>query len=61
MQYLLYYLIYFRVHGTIREVFVINVMDATLANREVFMWWHAHDAEVALVRYKKAHGIPSPL
>jgi len=41
-------------------VFVADVVDTTLANRKVFMQWHTHDAEVALVRYKKAHGIPSP-
>jgi hypothetical protein len=46
---------------TTREVFVTNVVDAILANYGEFMWWHAHDAEVASTQYKKANGIPSPL
>jgi hypothetical protein len=37
-----------------------NVVDATLANYEVFMWRYVHDAEVASMWYKKANGIPSP-
>jgi hypothetical protein len=47
MQYLLYCVNYFRVRGTTREVFMVNVMDVTLANRAVFMRQHAHDAKVA--------------
>jgi hypothetical protein len=60
MQYLLYNAICFRVQGTIREVFVADVMDATLANCGVFTQWHAHDAEVGSTQYKTANGIPSP-
>ncbi len=37
-----------------------DVMDVTLANRGVFTRQHTHDAEVALVWYKRANGIPSP-
>jgi len=59
MRYLLYCVVCFRVWGTIKEVFVANVMDVTLANHEVFAWWHTHDVKVALVWYKKADGIPS--
>jgi len=40
-------------------MFVADVMDVTLANHGVFMQWHAHDAEVTSVWYKKANGIPS--
>jgi hypothetical protein len=40
-------------------MFVVDVMDATLTNCEVFTWWHAHDAKVALVYYKRTNGIPS--
>jgi hypothetical protein len=39
---------------------VVDVMDATLANRRVFIRWHTHDAKVALVQYKRANGVPSP-
>jgi hypothetical protein len=60
MQYLLYFVICFEIRKTTREVFVANVMDVALANHMVFMWWHAHDAKVASVRYKRANGIPSP-
>jgi hypothetical protein len=42
MQYLLYYIICCKVQNTTREVFVANVMDATLTNHRVFMQWHAH-------------------
>jgi hypothetical protein len=37
-----------------------DVVETTLANHGVFMCQHAHDVEVALTRYKKANGIPSP-
>ncbi len=60
MQYLLYYVVYFRVWGTTGKVFVANVVEATLANHTIFMHWHAHDAKVASTWYKKANGIPSP-
>ncbi len=36
-----------------------NIVDATLANCGVFTRWHAHDADVASMQYKKANGIPS--
>jgi uncharacterized membrane protein len=36
MQYLLYCVICFRVRSTTMEVFVADVMDATLANCKVF-------------------------
>jgi hypothetical protein len=36
MQYLLYYVVCCKVQGTTREVFVVNVVDATLANYKVF-------------------------
>jgi len=42
-----------------REVFVVDVVDATLANRGVFPQRNAHGAEVALMQYKRANGIPS--
>ncbi len=48
------------VQGTTRKVLMANAMDATLANNGVFMQWHAHNAKVALVRYRRANGIPSP-
>jgi hypothetical protein len=60
MQYLLYCVDYFKVRGTTREVSVANVVDTTLVNRMVFMRWYAHDADVALMWYRKANGIPSP-
>ncbi len=60
MQYLLYCVICFRVRGTTRDVFVVDVMDAQLANHGVFMQWHAYDAEVTLMQYMKTNGIPSP-
>jgi hypothetical protein len=60
MQYLLYCVISFKVWSTIREVFVTNVVDLTLANCKVFTQQHPHDAEVASTWYKKAYGIPSP-
>jgi hypothetical protein len=59
MQYLLY-CVCFKVEGTIKEVFMANVMEATLANHGVFMRQHAHDVEVALAWYMRANGIPSP-
>ncbi len=36
-----------------------DAIDATLANHEVFMQRHAHDAKVASPWYKKADRIPS--
>jgi hypothetical protein len=59
MQYLFYCVVYFKIQRTTKEVFVADVMDVTLANHGVFMQWHAHDAEVTSVWYKKANGIPS--
>ncbi len=47
MQYLLYCVICFRVQGTIREVFMVDVVEATLANCKVFLRRHAQDAKVA--------------
>jgi hypothetical protein len=44
----LYRVVCFKVQGTIREVFVVDDVEATSANRGVFMHRHAHDAEVAL-------------
>jgi hypothetical protein len=38
---------------------VVDVVDATLANRGVFMQRHTQDVEVTLVWYKKANGIAS--
>jgi hypothetical protein len=49
MQYLLCCVVCFRVRGTTREMFVVDVMEVTLANREIFTQWHAHDAKVTLV------------
>jgi hypothetical protein len=60
MQYLLYCVVCYRVRGAIKEVFVVDVMDATIANCRLFMQWHTHDAKVALAQYMKANGIPSP-
>jgi hypothetical protein len=60
MQYLLYYDVCFRVWGTTKEVFVVDVMEATLANHKVFTRWHAQAVEVTSTQYKKANGIPSP-
>jgi hypothetical protein len=60
MQYLLYYIVCLKVWCTTREVFVVNVVDVALANCGVFMQWHTHDVEVALMRYKKVNGILSP-
>jgi hypothetical protein len=60
MQYLLYFIVCFKVQGIIREMFMVDVMDVALANREVFTQWHTHDAEVASMQYKKANGTPSP-
>ncbi len=39
---------------------MVDVMDATLANHEVFTQCHAHDTKVASAWYKRANGIPSP-
>jgi hypothetical protein len=60
MQYVLYYVICFKVWGTTREVFVANDVDTRLANCKVFTQRHAHDTKVASTRYKRANGIPSP-
>jgi hypothetical protein len=38
---------------------MVNVVDVALVNYRVFMRQHAHDAKVALTRYKRANGIPS--
>jgi hypothetical protein len=37
MQYLLYSVVYFKVQGTTKEVFVVDVVDTALANHGVFM------------------------
>jgi hypothetical protein len=55
-----YCVVCFRVRGTTRQVFVVDVVDATLANRGIFTQWYAHDAKVASTWYKYANGIPSP-
>ncbi len=60
MQYLLYYVVCFKVRSTTREVFVADAMEATLANYKIFTHRHAHDVEVASTQYKKATRIPSP-
>ncbi len=60
MHYLLYCVVCFKVRGTTKEVFMVDVMDATLANHEVFTQCHAHDTKVASAWYKRANGIPSP-
>jgi hypothetical protein len=39
---------------------MVDVVNVTLANCKVFTQWHTHDVGVALVRYRKANGIPSP-
>ncbi len=49
MQYLLYCVVCFRVQGTTKEVFMDDVVDATLTNHGVFMRQHAHDAKVSSV------------
>ncbi len=36
MQYLLYCVVYFKVQGTTREVFMVDDVDVTLANCKVF-------------------------
>ncbi len=46
--------------NTTNEVFMVDVVDTTLANRGVYMQQYAHDAKVALAWYKNANGIPSP-
>jgi hypothetical protein len=58
MQYLLYCVVCFRVQGTIKEVFMLDVVDVTLAIHRVFTQWCAKNAEVALTEYKRANGIP---
>jgi len=60
MQYLLYYVVCFRVQGTTKEVFMVDVMDVALTNHGDFMRWHTHDAKVSSMRDKKANRIPSP-
>jgi hypothetical protein len=51
MQYLFYCVVYFKVRGTTKEVFVVDIMHTTLANLGVFMQWHTHDAKIASARY----------
>jgi hypothetical protein len=41
-------------------MFVVDVVDATLANHGIFTRWYAHDAKVASTWYMRANGIPSP-
>jgi len=60
MKYLLYYVVYFKVQGNIKEVFVADAMEATLANYKVFMYRHAQDVKVTSSGYRRANGIPSP-
>jgi hypothetical protein len=60
MQYLLYCVVCFKVRNTTRDLFMANVMDATLANHGAFTHRHAQDVEVILTQYKKTNGIPSP-
>jgi hypothetical protein len=60
MEYLFYCVVYLKVWGTIREVFVANVVDATLTNHGVFTQLYAHDVEVASTRYRRFNGNPSP-
>jgi hypothetical protein len=55
-----YCVVCFRVQGNIRQVFVVDVMDTTLANHKIFTQWYAHDAKVTSTWYKSANGIPSP-
>ncbi len=59
MQYLLHCVVYFKVQGTTKEVFMVDVVDVVLANRRVFTQRHTQDVEVALVWYKKTNGIAS--
>ncbi len=59
MQYLLHCVIYVQDRGTIREVFMVDVVDVALANCGVFTQWHTQDVEVTLVWYKNANGITS--
>jgi len=47
MQYLLYCVICFRVQGTIKKVFMVDVVEEALANCKVFTRRHAQDAKVA--------------
>jgi hypothetical protein len=47
MPYLLYCVVYFKVQGTMKEVFMAEVRDAALANHKVFTCQYAHDAKVA--------------
>jgi len=60
MQYLLYFVIYFRVQSTTREVFVVDALDVALANHKIFTQQHAHDAEVTSTQYMKVNGTTSP-
>jgi hypothetical protein len=50
----------FNTYCTTRDLFMANVMDATLANHGAFSHQHAQDVEVILTQYKKTNGIPSP-
>jgi hypothetical protein len=60
MQYLLYYVVYFSVRGTTKEVFMIDIVDASLTNRMVLCDNTPMMRKVSSTRYKKANGIPSP-
>ncbi len=42
----MYYVVYFKVQGNIKEVFMADVMEATLVNHKVFMYQHAQDVEL---------------
>ncbi len=56
----MYCVVCFKIRRTIKEVFVVDVMDVALANHWVFTQWHTHDVEVASMQCRKANGIPSP-
>ncbi len=56
----MYYVVYFKVRGNIKEVFMVDAMEATLVNLMVFMYQHAQDVKVTSTRYRKANGILSP-
>jgi len=60
MKYLLYCVVYFKVQGNIKEVFVANVMEATLANCKIFMYRHAQDVKVTSSGYRRANGSHPP-
>jgi hypothetical protein len=60
MQYLLYYVVCFKVWNTTNEVFMVDDVDVAMANCGVFTQWHAHDAKVTSTWYTRVNGIPSP-